>query len=126
MKLNHECVRDLLLLLELVPYAGGSEADLQQVIKFSNISDLYDLDTFYYTFIELIDGGFVDGRKYQQMPDAYAFTKITYKGHEFLDNIRDDTNWKETKSTIASKMGSASLNIFSSVAAKLIEDKFNL
>jgi len=77
MKLNHECVRDLLLLLELVPYDGGSESDLQQVIESSNISDLFDLDTFYYTFIELIDGVLVDGIKYQQMPDAYSFTKIT-------------------------------------------------
>ncbi|GAX07118.1 hypothetical protein IWT25_02466 [Secundilactobacillus pentosiphilus] len=129
MKLDHDCVRDLLLLLEKVPFEDGDYFDLDAIINSSNITnitDLYSVDTIHYAFVELVDAGYVDGDTVGQNPITYGFIKITFEGHKFLDNIRDESVWKQTKQTIISKIGSASLNIISSVASKVISDRLNL
>nr|WP_242851552.1 DUF2513 domain-containing protein [Clostridium sp. DMHC 10] len=40
-------------------------------------------------------------------------------GHEFLANIRSDTNWSKTKE-IASKVGSFSLDALSKIAVSVV------
>jgi len=42
-------------------------------------------------------------------------------GHEFLGNIRTNENWQKTK-FIASKVGAATLDVFSKIAVKLVSD----
>lgn len=53
-------------------------------------------------------------------------TGITFKGHEYLDNIRDPKVWKETKHTVLKTVASASLSIFSAVASKIVSSKLGL
>ncbi|GAX00069.1 DUF2513 domain-containing protein [Secundilactobacillus mixtipabuli] len=125
MELNHDCVRDLLLLLEKVPFDDGGIFDLDSIIKSVNFTDRYSVDTIRYTFVELVDAGYIDGTPTGQMPVTYGFVKITFEGHKFLDNIRDESVWKQTKQTIISKIGSASLSVISTVAAKVIADRLN-
>lgn len=50
---------------------------------------------------------------------------LTLEGHKFLDNIRDNKVWQNTKDII-SKFENVSLNIISSVAANLISSKLGL
>ena len=44
---------------------------------------------------------------------------LSFKGHEFLDNIKDDTIWKKTKKFVGERLNSASLAIIGNVAGKL-------
>lgn len=44
---------------------------------------------------------------------------LSPKGHEFIANIRTDTNWNKTKE-IANNVGSTSLNTLATIAAEVI------
>lgn len=46
---------------------------------------------------------------------------ITYAGHQFLANIRDDKIWKGVKG-IARKIGSTSLEAFTQIASNVITE----
>jgi hypothetical protein len=46
-------------------------------------------------------------------------TKLTWKGHEFLDLARDQTRWIEAKAII-SKVGSAPLTVWTKVLGDLL------
>ncbi|RHW48263.1 hypothetical protein DS832_01480 [Bombilactobacillus bombi] len=65
-------------------------------------------------------------KKYINLRLSSNITGMTFKGHEYLDNIRDPQVWKETKQTVFQTAKSASLSIFSSVAAKIITSKLGL
>ena len=42
--------------------------------------------------------------------------RLTWEGHDFLDTVRDDTTWSQTKTRIAQSVGSASLEVVKAVA----------
>lgn len=46
---------------------------------------------------------------------------ISPKAHEFLANIREDTVWSKTK-TVASKVGSTSLNALCQIASSVVTE----
>jgi len=119
MKLNHECVRDLLLAIESL-----------ETVQLFNLADFYknrpDLqqytfETIFYTAVLLADGGYLNAKVRQFVNSSDVdIQKITWKGHEFLDNVRDDKVWNKTKSSLLEKVGSFSLSIASKVAADII------
>ncbi|MFC6486352.1 DUF2513 domain-containing protein [Nitratireductor sp. GCM10026969] len=41
----------------------------------------------------------------------YVLTRLTWRGHEFLDTIRDPEIWRQTKGGV-SKIGTASVELF--------------
>ena len=50
---------------------------------------------------------------------AINVKRVSVSGHEFLENIRQDTNWNKTKE-VAKSAGSTSIEILSNVASNLI------
>lgn len=125
MKLNHDCVRDVLIWVEdNVPLGRPRYTD--DMIE--DLNTKWSQEDLIYSVIQLNEAGLLDGGASQNGSGISLghIQKLTWKGHEYLDNIRDDKVWKKTKETVFSKIGSASLSVFSSVAAKIIEDKFNL
>ncbi|TWH49627.1 DUF2513 domain-containing protein [Sporomusa sp. KB1] len=52
--------------------------------------------------------------------DNYVVKRITSLGYDYLDNIRDNKVWKETKSKLTAIGSSASLEIIKLVAGKAI------
>jgi hypothetical protein len=44
---------------------------------------------------------------------------LTWQGYDFLDAVRSETVWRETKSTIVEKVGTASFDVVKAVAAAL-------
>lgn len=46
---------------------------------------------------------------------------LTWEGHEFLANIRDDSVWGEVKMRVAQSVGDASLEVFKGVALHLVK-----
>lgn len=114
MKLNHDCVRDLLFWFEdNLPLAGSYQLQHNEV--------RYTPEDISYTAQMLIDAGYLEGKAVQlklQMP-IVIIKKITWEGHKFLDNIRSDTAWSKSKDA-AKKLGGASLSALSQIASQIV------
>ncbi|MFS8541588.1 MAG: DUF2513 domain-containing protein [Tissierellales bacterium] len=118
MKLNHECVRDLMLYIE-------ENLEYGYLIKVNDVKIKdYSQDEIIYAADKLLEAGYLDGQKIVTLSDKIpeiTITSITWNGHQFLDNIRDNKVWEHTKS-ILSKFSSVSINIISNVAAQVISN----
>lgn len=66
--------------------------------------------------IEAISVNFTAGSK------AFANIRITWEGYDFLDSIRDDAIWRETKSE-AKKFGAFSYDTLKALAKGLVKKK---
>jgi len=118
MKLNTDCIRDVLLYLEENLridnriYAGITLTTLQE--KLSN----YSSDDVFYTVDNLRQAGFIDCQ-FGKITDGNfrhcSIYNITYQGHQFLESIRPETIWKKTKSVI-STVGVHALSFIENVA----------
>ncbi len=120
MILKHDCVRDTMLYLE-------ENLTLDNIITTSAIKiNKYDIDDIIYTIKMLNDAGYINAKYcgYDNKP-IYSISSLTWDGHQFLDNIRDNDIWKETKSKV-SKITSVSLPIIQQVAAQLIALKLGI
>lgn len=95
MQLNPECVRDVLLAIE--------SADIHQRITLDWLAGKinYDNDELWYTCIKLSEAGFLEVNTTRQirspLPIISIIRGLTYQGHEFLNEIRDDTSWGKIK-----------------------------
>ena len=56
---------------------------------------------------------------YSHTMGAINVKRLSVSGHEFLENIRQDTNWNKTKE-VAKSAGSTSIKNLSNVASNLI------
>jgi len=119
MQLNHECVRDLLLYIE-------DHANYHTKLSVDSIRlEKYSFEEIVYTVEKLSEADFINvtyiARAGGQLP-GFIIQSITYDGHEFLDNIRDNSVWKDTKKQL-SNFSSTSLQILSSVAVQILSAK---
>lgn len=118
MKLDNDCVRDLLLYIE-------ENTNLSDDIYIESVNDLnYSTETLLYTSIKLKEANFINAeieQTYDQENGGYSIAvfSLTWQGHKFLDNIRDSGVWKTTKG-IVSSFTSVSLGIIENVAAQVI------
>lgn len=46
---------------------------------------------------------------------------MTWDGHEFLDDIRSDSVWSQTKSAVVNQVGSVSLSVLQEVAKGIVK-----
>lgn len=124
MKLNHDVVRALLLTIENCEDVNGLESD--QTMKFAQDND-QSLAEISYIVTRLQEGGLITGetRWGNNVPMLTWAGNLTYLGHNYLDNIRDDGVWKKVKSSIA-KVGSASLPIAAGLAEAEIKRRLGL
>jgi hypothetical protein len=128
MKLDLECVRDILLLIEAkrnfsVNEAGCVELDpisMHEIWK--ALPDRDNADIAY--SLELLDeAGFIDMSTLDAdgaMVEAFI-SRLTFQGHEYLETIRPETVWKKTTSVL-SKIGSFSLDLVKDVASSILSD----
>ena len=115
MILNHDCVRDLMLFAE-------ENLNMHNYIKCSTLEiNHYSTDELIYAASKLIQANYLEGKiqKYIDGNIEVIVTSITWKGHEFLDNIRDNGVWDKTKNVVG-KLSSVSINLISNVAAQII------
>lgn len=125
MKLNHDLIRYVLLSIEeSKEITGPSEKTLLTSIKkYGN----FDWNDIAYTIDKLNEANFITGKVIwaNNHPSLIMPGNLTLEGHKFLDNIRDNKVWQNTKDII-SKFENVSLSIISSVAANLISSKLGL
>jgi len=126
MKLNPDCIRDLLLDVE-------AKSTFDNVVIYNEetdepLFDKYGVDTVFYHIRQADYAGFFIGEVTYTFDLSAIIIDLSPEAHEFLANIRQDTNWNKTKS-IASKVGSFSLNVLKDISvgvvSKVISDQFN-
>lgn len=114
MRLNHDCVRALLLYLE-------DHLDVYDELYVKTI-DLpkYSIDDVIYTAKKLKEAGYITYTSLSADDETEIYiTGITWEGHTFLDSIRDNEVWRKTKGFIA-KFASVSLSFTADVASQVI------
>ncbi|NSG72326.1 DUF2513 domain-containing protein [Anaerostipes hadrus] len=129
MKLNHDCIRDVMIYIENnCIYEDDSRGNrsihsrvFYEIIHDEKLSSRYTEDEIRYVVAQLY---FEDMVIATMTPETLNFRQfdvdsLSFKGHEFLDNIKDDTIWKKTKKFVGERLNSASLAIIGNVAGKL-------
>ncbi|MDU0332638.1 DUF2513 domain-containing protein [Paenibacillus sp. 3LSP] len=116
MRLNHDCVRDLLLTIEetLPLDAIALTPGLHQ---HENLSK-YEYEEIVYCVSKLREAGFIETIGQDLISPAGRVIKVrglTYTGHLFLDNIREPSRWKKVKEK-ADSAGIVALNIMAGLA----------
>lgn len=124
MELNKDCVRDVLLSCEELlkmdeeGYMNSlSHEELEQVLP------NYKTEDIIYTVVKLKEAGFLDVKVTRASGNILVDVRIydiTFTGHEFLNDIRDDNNWKKVKE-IAKSVGAFSINMIAQIAAGVIQ-----
>lgn len=118
MKLNPDCIRDILMDIEdETSFGKYYEYTPTSVDPESRVAK-YDSNTILYHIKQCeLSGYFTDVHWYYD-PSCMVID-ITPSAHEFLANIREDTNWNKTKE-IAKTVGSNSLDALKQIASGVI------
>ena len=118
MKLNHDCVRHMLLTIEEKP---SQDPIFLNQLREQPLLKGYSDDEIIYTASKLKEAQYLTvafSRGDNRILNV-AISEITWEGHLFLDNIRDNQVWKSTKE-ITGKVSSVSLPILADVAKTVI------
>ncbi len=127
MKLDLDCIRDILLFVETNQRFKSSRLlrpiDLDELI--TGLPS-YDPDLVLYTCQKLDEGGFLVFYEHYASDCLYdsGVSEITFKGHEFLETLRREDVYKKTKSII-SKVGSFTLDFVKDVASNVLAGVIN-
>lgn len=119
MKLNPDCVRTILLVVEDLP-------DLQHYYRFNaeTIPSLfpdYSVEEIMYHLRQCELSNLIFRPSHTANYEEYTVSDLTPKGHEFLANIRENKIWSGVK-TIAGKVGSTSLDAITQIASNVITE----
>ena len=118
MKLNKDCVRNILLTIESMEYES-----VYTVEKLHELLPDYSYDELQYHCIQLLDAGFIKAVSVPILghinPQISRIKDLTYQGHEFLADIRSDSIWNKTKDR-AKTIGSESLHALRDIAVNVV------
>ncbi len=114
MKLNHDCVREILLAIE--------DAELGEYISpitLHRTLPQYSEEEISYTCLILSDGDFLQVMSVQmpgqEMPWVKSIIRLTFQGHELISKIRDPERWPKLKKAV-SAVRDYSLSALSAIA----------
>ncbi|MBS1063604.1 DUF2513 domain-containing protein [Gluconobacter wancherniae] len=117
MRRDMDLVRQLLLKLESIKKGP------HEVFLLSGNSEVVAVegrtsDEIYFHLTKIEEAGFLE-RVGGGAMTAVSFRALSWKGQEFLDNIREDSIWQKTKE----KAGSASFDVLSAIAKAILKDR---
>jgi hypothetical protein len=134
MKLNFDCIRDVLLALEesltieaeVYDLGEGEETSysfsfisIDQLLKHERLKEYSNMDIFY-SVNKLSEIGYIEAEcESGDNMSTYLISDIKYPGHEFLQSIKSETVWNDVKN-VSKKVGSLSFPIISSIAGSII------
>lgn len=123
MKLNIDCVRDIMLFVESRP--------VEPHLKLTELSEAlpqYSYDDVYYCCLKLNEGNLLDVVTVNMMGTYNLGIKsihhLTFEGHNFLENIREKETWDKVKD-ISAKAGTLSLQFIGEIAKELLIGKLS-
>lgn len=119
MKLNPDCIRDILLEVEEVTSLDcrfSCRADVPETGRLA----VYPFETLAYHIKQCdLNGYFAETITYDIQ--KFEISYLSPKGHAFLSDIRSDTVWKHTK-TVAGRIGAWSLDTLSKIAIGVVTE----
>ena len=122
MKLDTNCVRDVLLAIEelqrvFVNDNGDVEKEALWINGLYAALPGYGREVVFYTLYNLEQAGYIDltVQWISGCVNMCAINHMTYEGHEFLESIRDSRQWTSVKKGLAA-VRNYSLSAISSVA----------
>lgn len=113
MRLNPDCVRDILLYIEENTDSRHQAVSVEDLVR--DMAGKYDDNTLYYHISKIDEGGLVDDVSYTGVNIPIDVTSLSWEGHCFLDNIRDNKVWAKVKAFFKSVV-SISLPLLSEYA----------
>ena len=128
MKLNPECIRDVMLVLEeKLSLTHGPKGYYFNSMYPSCIAGIlrdkeYMLYDVMYSVLQLTESGYIVTsnpdvcNRIHGYFDPGKILYITPKGHEFIATISNEDTWKKKTSIVLGKLGSVSLSVIESVA----------
>lgn len=121
MKLNHECVRNILLTVEQLE--PDESITIDNYINYASLAP-YDEDEIVYAVERLIEAKFIPDdilEYYNGKAISFDLTALTWDGHAFLENIKNDSVWQKAKTVVAEKVSSTSLSIVADTASEIVK-----
>jgi|SRR5579863_2247659 len=119
MNRDMDLIRDLLFRIEADPKCDGTGW-----ISFNKPEDLcgHSPEEVSYHLSVLRDGGYIKANTSGSTP---MVSRLTWQGHEFLDNIKDVGVWKSTKEKVKGMSGVA-LGVVAAIAEAEIKKRLHL
>jgi len=135
MKLNPDLIRSILITVE-------EETGLNQSFWYNSYApeskkwedfkylEGYNYEEVVYHLQQCNDAGYFSPRTISSnrsltiWPWGFMVADLSPRGHEFVNNIREDMNWGTVKSNL-SKIGSFALSMIENVAASVISNQIN-
>lgn len=120
MKLNYDCIRDILLTIEEIPNRKD-EVILANFKSYKKLSK-YNEEEIQYNALKLLQEEYVIGEEASgnNTTTVLFLTDLTWSGHELLNDIRSETVFNQTKEKIIKSVGSASLTVFQQLASTIV------
>ncbi len=118
MQRDMDLIRELLLRLDAMPIGIG-EAYFLEINKPPLCLPGDDPNRIYYNMKLIADAGFI-ALTPSQPGIGFGLTGLTWRGHEFLDTVRDPEIWRKTKEG-ASKAGGFTVSLLADLAKGLIK-----
>ena len=118
MKLNIDCVRDILLELETFPIGVYPVRISQKILQPTTVEKNVE-----YTLVKLSEANYVNVQYCRMTNGSFLFDSIldiTFQGHEFLEKIRSDTVWNGKVKPALSSIGSMSFDVISNVTSSVV------
>jgi hypothetical protein len=118
-----DLIRDLLLGIEADSRLDGTNWITPDEHEDTfGVIPAHSADEVAYHLVLLIEAGYVDGKTTMDMP---IISRLTWQGHEFLDNIRDKNIWHATKERVKGLPGVA-LKIVAAIAEAEVKKRLGL
>lgn len=114
MKLNPDCVRDILFVVE--EYSTYSN-DVSEDKLYEKLVPKYSQEEILYHVRQCEHSGLF--LKVQHYFGGFSIQDLSPYGHQFINDIRQDTNWNRTKD-IAKNVGSFSLDVLKDISSQVI------
>lgn len=128
MELNKDCVRDILLKCEeLLQMNDDGTMNTLQSGDLKEVLPDYDLSVIKYFVLKMDEADLINARIISfddSIVGEFLIFDITYFGHEFIEQIKDDNNWNKVKD-VAKKVGSSSIDILLQIATGVLTNKIN-
>lgn len=127
MRLNPDCVRDVLLYLEseLVLNLKKHNFESLSLDQLNNhFSNIYTEEDIWYTVYNLNKIEYIEGQisGVQNMKMVFCdIENITWEGHQFLNTIRPVSIWDATKNG-AKKLGVMSISALSMISSEIVKE----
>ena len=123
MELNYDCLRETLIelenQLEITNDLEIKPIGIHEITSNKNLfSKFQDKDIAYCVYM-LADSGLIKTLSESDFIREISVETLTYKGHEFLKQIENDTVWNKVKEVIK-PIGAFTVGIISKVAENVI------